>query len=74
MLYRMEMVPELREAKNEGLAMIFVKYFSTFFIFLFLLLAWFWTNGKLPNLMKINVTRTNLRKKYAEKHGAIRFC
>ena len=30
MLYRMEMVPEPREAKNEGLAMTFVKYFYTF--------------------------------------------
>ena len=33
MLYRMEMVPEPREAKNEGLAMIFVKHLCTFFTF-----------------------------------------
>ncbi len=39
MLYATEMVPEPREAKNEGLAMIFVKNIFTFFHFLYFLLA-----------------------------------
>ena len=38
MLYAAEMVPEPREAKNEGLAMIFVKIIFTFFHFFIFLL------------------------------------
>ena len=38
MLYAAEMVPEPREAKNEGLAMIFGFFFFTFSFYFYLLL------------------------------------